>query len=565
MRKLAEFTLIALLALPPLAFADPVPASRRIDWTYTGVPGGIPNRTTICATFSPGATASAINNAISSCNNGVVFLNAGTYTSASLGGTIQVYQSNVTLRGAGANQTILTGADIINLGNGYNVSLGTAITGGATKGSTTFTVASTANLSAGTMIEIDRADDTSLIVNTGNQGGGTRNMTQVNMITAVNGFTITVRNPLIYDFTAGSPAVKFYYGGVTQKSGVENLKLDHTGFSGGYNSLDQYCDSCWFSGVESSHASGYHFVMLGTLNLELRSSFIHDGATGPDNSGFNFYGNYLYGANSSAKIENNIFNKNFPAIELNGSSSGFYIGYNYSYGSNGGGGGLVTWTFDDGHAPFQVMNLYEGNIGEMWGADNFFGGTGYGTALRNYFAGYNPNYGSSSEAVWLDRLAYNYNLVGNVLGSTNQKPTAYLGCATPGIYRLGYPNLGNCSLIPNDGFIPGGGYPDSKVTATLLRWGNYDYFNKATRFIASEIPTGVPVPPDQVIPNSYYYSSKPAWWNAGIPWPPIGPDVTGGNGDTSGHVNKIPAQVCWETSNLLGGGSFNAICVLRRR
>src|SRR5580704_802709 len=123
MRKLVEFTLIALLALPPLASADPLPASRVIDWTYTGVPGGIPNRTTICATFSPGATASAINNAISSCNNGVVFLNAGTYTSASLGGTIQVYRSNVTLRGAGANQTILTGADIINLGNGYNVSL----------------------------------------------------------------------------------------------------------------------------------------------------------------------------------------------------------------------------------------------------------------------------------------------------------------------------------------------------------------------------------------------------------------------------------------------------------
>ena len=45
MRKLAEFTLIALLAFPALASADPMPASRRTDWTYTGVPGGIPNRT----------------------------------------------------------------------------------------------------------------------------------------------------------------------------------------------------------------------------------------------------------------------------------------------------------------------------------------------------------------------------------------------------------------------------------------------------------------------------------------------------------------------------------------
>src|SRR5262245_59146886 len=109
-----------------------------------------------------------------------------------------------------------------------------------------------------------------------------------------------------------------------------------------------------------------------------------------------------------------------------------------------------------------------------------------------------------------------------------------------------------------DGFSPAGGYPDPKVAATLLRWGNYDYFNKATRFVASEIPAGVTVPADQVIPGSYYYSGRPAWWPAGIAWPPIGPDVNGGNGDASGHVNKIPAQTCWETRNLSTGGSFNA-------
>src|SRR5262245_35683238 len=119
--------IILTIALATLAFvapasADPIPSNRRTDWTYTGVPGGIPNRTTICATFSPGATATAINNAINACNNGVVLLNAGTYTSSSLNGTIRVFKSNVTLRGAGADQTILTGLNVINLGNGANVS-----------------------------------------------------------------------------------------------------------------------------------------------------------------------------------------------------------------------------------------------------------------------------------------------------------------------------------------------------------------------------------------------------------------------------------------------------------
>ncbi len=552
-------TALALALLSASASADPLPASRRIDWAYAGVPGGIPNRTTICATFNPGATAAAINSAVQACNNGVVLLNAGTYTSASLNGTIQVYKSNVTLRGAGADRTTLTGLQVITLGNGYNVSLGTAITGGATKGSTTFTVASAANLSVGTMIEIDRSDDTTLVVNTGNQGGGARNMTQVNMVTAVSGNTITVRNPLIYDFGAGSPAVKYYYAGITKNSGIESLKVDHAGFSGGYNFVVQYCDSCWLKGLDSTFASGYHFVVLGTLNVEIRDSYIHDGGSGPNNSGANFYGNYLYGTNSSAKIENNIFNKDSPPIELNNSTSGLYIGYNYSYGSPSQyGTNLVTWTFDDGHAPFNMMNLYEGNIGEMWGADNYFGGTGYGTALRNYFTGFNPNYGVAGEAVWLDRLAYNYNLVGNVLGSANQKPTAYTGCDTQAIYRLGYANPGNCSTTPWDGFTPTGGYPDAKVTATLLRWGNYDYFNKSTRFVASEIPSGVAVPSDQIIPNSYYYSAKPSWWPSGTAWPPIGPDVTGGNGDVSGHVNKIPAQLCWDSRNLSTNGSFNA-------
>jgi hypothetical protein len=88
---------LAALALVAPAFGDLVPSNRRIDWTYTGVPGGIPNRTTICATFSPGATAAVITRAINACNNGVVLLNAATYTSASLNGSIQVYKSNVTL------------------------------------------------------------------------------------------------------------------------------------------------------------------------------------------------------------------------------------------------------------------------------------------------------------------------------------------------------------------------------------------------------------------------------------------------------------------------------------
>ncbi len=145
-----------------------------------------------------------------------------------------------------------------------------------------------------------------------------------------------------------------------------------------------------------------------------------------------------------------------------------------------------------------------------------------------------------------------------MLGSANQVPIAYTGCDAPAIYRIGYPNLGNCSLTPWDNFTPTGGYPDPKVAATLLRWGNYDYFNRSTQFNASEIPAGLPLPASQSVPNSYVYQSAPPWWPTSTVWPPIGPDVTGGTGDAAGHVYKIPAQQCWESSHLLSGGAFNA-------
>src|SRR3989442_10135875 len=80
--------------------------SRAIDWNQAGVIGGIPNRTSICATLNPGATAAQINSAIASCPSGqVVFLNAGTYNLNT--GLMFNGKSNVTLRGAGPDKTFL--------------------------------------------------------------------------------------------------------------------------------------------------------------------------------------------------------------------------------------------------------------------------------------------------------------------------------------------------------------------------------------------------------------------------------------------------------------------------
>ncbi len=98
----------AALTIDSPAYAQPwsgiLAPSRATGWSQAGVTGGIPTRTTICATLNPGATVSQINSAISACPSGqVVLLNAGAY---SLSGSI-IMRDNVTLRGQGMS-TILT-------------------------------------------------------------------------------------------------------------------------------------------------------------------------------------------------------------------------------------------------------------------------------------------------------------------------------------------------------------------------------------------------------------------------------------------------------------------------
>ena len=96
------------------------------------MPNGIPKRTRICSRFTPGVTAAAINAALASCGSsggGVVELAPGRYNLTG----IQVYADNVTLRGAGADQTVLAGRNIVNLGSGIQRPSGIAITAGGGK------------------------------------------------------------------------------------------------------------------------------------------------------------------------------------------------------------------------------------------------------------------------------------------------------------------------------------------------------------------------------------------------------------------------------------------------
>src|SRR5437660_6645816 len=183
MRRQLAWSCLMLLGLSTSARAQQpiVAASRGVDWHSPGVPGGIPNRTTICATLSPGATAAQINSAIAACPaNQVVFLRAGTYNlSAGIG---FAGKNNVTLRGSGPDVTILkfSGGNGCSAGNisaysglicaggssgvfGGDVGTVTNIhnwTANYAQGTTQLVLDSTSGLVAGTVIVMDQCDET---------------------------------------------------------------------------------------------------------------------------------------------------------------------------------------------------------------------------------------------------------------------------------------------------------------------------------------------------------------------------------------------------------------------
>lgn len=575
---------LALLTASLPAAADVIPPSRTIDWTTSGVPGGIPTITRVCGTVNATAygdggvdATAAIQAAVDGCDTsapgtspgpGVVEIPAGTYL---LNGTINVRQkSYVVIRGAGADKTIVKGAQTFSFGSNGVVSANVAITSGATKGSTSLTLADASSFNAGQFIDVSDDNETGLVFT---NHGSSHDSKQMLLVTAVNGNTLTVTPPLIWTFSQ-NPVVLFAFIGIERYAGLEDMKIDHEGAGDGASFMIDQCYGCWVKGIHSWKPGGYHTYILDSLNGEIRDSFFADSQRyGADNAGLNVRGTTNGGKNQGAvtafKFENNIFDKTFPGVEMQNASSGNYVGYNYGYAVQAGditpGDTYVGWNsgmLNDNHGPHDMMNLYEGNVAEQFTSDGYFGSASHGTLFRNYLLGRNPRLGISWNAVSLNRWSYHYNVVGNVLGVSNPKQTAYQFASTAecsageGIYRLGFPNMGNCDTTSYDGASPAG--IDDQVAATLIRWGNYDYANQAVRWEASEIGDGLAPPTTQTLPASLVYAGAPPWWPASIPFPPIGPDVSGGNGDASGHANKIPAQVCWETLDLLHGGAFNA-------
>ncbi len=519
------------------SYAQIIPAARRITW-QPGVPGGIPARTTVCANVvtNYGAAgdgvrddSAAIQNAINACPAGqVVYIPAGTYR---LNSQLTV-RKGIVLRGAGSSATRLKTYAAwhgLQLGDWPSSPVATDVTSNPTKGATTLTVASVTNpsLSVGDFIVIDQINDGVEVVNVDDESrdGGTRSLSQLTRITAVNGNSLSIDPGLYHTYTAAQRPQVWEVTGVTANAGVEDLSIERvspTGFEGYSNIKMVGCAFCWVKNVESKLAQFRHVDLDRSFRCEIRESYFNDGmhwGTG----GF-AYGVVAANRSSANLVENNIFYHLRHSMVIKEGAAGNVFGYNYSVASYQG----ENWLAADmnAHGAHSHMNLFEGNIGAKIYADFTHGSSSYNTFFRNHSIRDSSalTVTNALRAVDVEKVQYYYNFVGNILGKASQSWTSYEDAGTrsagSGQYAFTWGYLSDGATSSSD--------PKSKATA--LRHGNYDYATQSTKWDGSIA--------DQNLPDSLYLTAKPAFFG-GLRWPTIGSDL-------SPLVGTIPAKERYE-------------------
>jgi hypothetical protein len=399
--------------------------------------------------------------------------------------------------------------------------------------------------------------------NCSNQGGNNyarsgRAQVQVVTVTAINGTQVTVTPGVAYPNVRSGQGPGAYWnnGSPIHNSGIENITVDFTA-SGGQGIYVMNAANVWVIGSRiiistAGTSETYHVFTFQSAHVTVRSNYIY-GRAGDNCSSFPL-ANYAYSDQevSDALVENNIWDSNVDAIMPNDPAGRNVYSYNYVvHGTVGVAGSQM-------HSGNVMMSLWEGNNIASFMGDVTHGSHHFITLFRNHFDGSARN-NSCTTGFAIGILTNNrfFNAIGNVAGSSGYSDyESTLNTSNDNsIFNLGW--NGNNSGTPVT--------TDTNVKRTLLRWGNWDQFastnrtgtndQTGTRFVSAEVPSGItnfsnPVPASQVLPASFYLTSKPSWFGT-VPFPAIGPDVTSGNAPntasapTGGHANLIPAAVCF--------------------
>jgi hypothetical protein len=585
---------VFVAAPPSTAVANPIDPARRIDFTTAGADRTLMTATRPRCTTGTGtsvlaasSTAAQINTAISGCDAfHAVELAAGTFTLST--GLVFNNKNNVTLRGAGPDQTILnfTGAGSLYYpclfcvggaqGDAWSGAPNTATwDSGYGVGVTQIVVTRLTGShvpATGEQIFTDQCND-GLSGASGNPSCGTgtaskgpdlavcdqpqglcsgdsptdagrqrRGNVQGHLITNVSGtgpYTIDI-TPGIYMpniSAARSPGAFWYNSAPIVGVGIEDLSARNTGVStsSGGTFMFIHTHNSWIKHVRSLNTNNKHVKFHEGTHNTVRDTYFYGSPCASEAYGVDTY------AGSDNLVENGIF-IHISNPMMTEDCQGCVFAYNYS---NEDCYDNATWQQGGGfyhHSVGNAFNLAEGNNAIGTTADDVHGSSNLGISFRNYYNGKDPGRSTSAQTnpVILNANSRYYSMVGNVLGTVGYHTTYQYdvtlavnsGTCWHSIYSLGWG--GNCAADA------GYSAPDTLVKDSLMRWGDWDTVTSTCdncandqtgiRWDADKVPSGIspygnPLPPTHGLPPSMYLSAKPSFFGAD-PWPGIGPDVS---------------------------------------
>jgi len=539
---------LVLLAPPQLATADVIPPDRLTNWN-PGIPGGIPNYTTVCATvnasdYGNGAldATAGIQAAINGCPAGqVVKLSAGIF---SINGTDPVtIDKGIVLRGAGPQATKLLKTSpvanpLILIGRRWLEEAGSVnLTANAPKGATSVQVTSAAGFGVGQLVLVDEKTDDSYVYWGNNCPPGDpcrgwftrfdRPVGQMVEIASISGntvsFTTALHIALDTAHTAQLTRWTIPYG--AKYAGIEDLYV-----RGGQddNITVRFAMYSWVRGVESDWSIGDSFALDTSFRCVLRDSYAHDTPDPfPGGAGYMLS---IATYTSESLVENSIFIKGNKVMVMRASGGGNVIAYNYF--DDGYIGNFLGWMetgLNASHLTCPHFELFEGNQAFNIDGDDTWGGAVYNAFFRNHTTGKRRSFPdtASRRAIGLMYGHYFYSFVGNVMGTADQNPAPFSGFAYEdfypweddpiGLWRLGY--------TPEDWNAP----PDPLVVETVHRHANWDYATDSVHWQPGY---------DQTLPDSFYLAGKPPFFGDN-PWPWV--DATGAT-----QLYTLPARARYD-------------------
>jgi hypothetical protein len=570
------------------------------NWQMAGMlsVGGIPNRTTVCATVSPnggGADDTAnIQNAINSCPAGeVVSLAAGTFTIGE--GNFVLINKGVTLRGSGPGTTVLTrtgGAVLGSYNPGSNPSpmviLGpeeynnnttsTNLTADGAQGAYSVDVASTSGFSVGQIVLLDElsgagwqtdveglgqiwaASDYRVVYQRHNPAQSfddpypdfltwfsrsDRVTSEYHKITAISGNTITFDSPLTISYRASQTAQLSYTAApFTENASVENLTSQYADNGAIWFS---WCANCWASQVEVTLYLGQGgnggFYIQNSFRVQLEEVYVHKAVWPvPGGDGYNIA---LCCGSSEVLVENSISVLANKVMVSEASGAGSVVAYNYmDMGMISGDGSWQEDGINNSHFVGSHHMLLEGNWTFNMDSDTTHGNAIYNTFFRNNSTAF--------------RSEFEDYLNGNAVVNDVAQQSTNGPLRTVGMHDYSYWDAIVGNVLGVSGQMSGFIYSNTMNNNNwppaiyMLGWCETANYIADPMVMSSALVDGnydyhtnsvtwAASDTSHTLPNSLYLSSEPAFFTAGsgYVWPPYNPLG-------SPQINTLPAKARYD-------------------